>query len=120
MVAMVGFARAVSDGVAVAYLADVFVAPAARGIGLGVGLVDAMIVQGPGRGFRWMLHTKDCSRPVPKIRIQRTAQHLPRTSKQPPVTTHNKPAAVSDRENGPKRLISRKTRHLPAPPIPHP
>jgi GNAT superfamily N-acetyltransferase len=57
--AMVGFARAVSDGVAVAYLADVFVAPAARGIGLGVGLVDAMIVQGPGRGFRWMLHTKD-------------------------------------------------------------
>ena len=41
--AMVGFARAVSDGVAVGYLADVFVAPAARGIGLGVGLVDAMI-----------------------------------------------------------------------------
>jgi hypothetical protein len=36
---MVGFARAVSDGVAMAYLADVFVAPAARGIGLGVGLV---------------------------------------------------------------------------------
>jgi GNAT superfamily N-acetyltransferase len=57
--AMVGFARAVSDGVAMAYLADVLVAPAARGIGLGVGLVDAMIEQGPGRGFRWMLHTKD-------------------------------------------------------------
>jgi hypothetical protein len=36
---MVGFARAVSDGVAMAYLADVLVAPAARGIGLGVGLV---------------------------------------------------------------------------------
>jgi GNAT superfamily N-acetyltransferase len=57
--AMVGFSRAVSDGVAVAYLADVFVAPAARGIGLGAALVDAMIEQGPGRGFRWMLHTKD-------------------------------------------------------------
>jgi GNAT superfamily N-acetyltransferase len=42
-----------------AYLADVLVAPAARGIGLGVGLVDAMIEQGRGPGFRWMLHTKD-------------------------------------------------------------
>lgn len=57
--ATVGFSRAVSDGVAVAYLADVFVAPAARGIGLGAALVNAMIEQGPGRGFRWMLHTKD-------------------------------------------------------------
>lgn len=57
--AMVGFARAVSDGVAVAYLADVIVAPAARGIGLGAALVDAMIERGPGQGFRWMLHTKD-------------------------------------------------------------
>jgi len=57
--AMVGFARAVSDGVAVAYLADVFVGPAARGIGLGAALVEAMVERGPGRGFRWMLHTKD-------------------------------------------------------------
>lgn len=57
--AMVGFARAVSDGVAVAYLADVIVAPAARGIGLGARLVDAMIEHSSGRGFRWMLHTKD-------------------------------------------------------------
>ena len=57
--AMAGFSRAVSDGVAVAYLADVFVAAAARGSGLGAALVDAMIEQGPGRGFRWMLHTKD-------------------------------------------------------------
>jgi GNAT superfamily N-acetyltransferase len=57
--AMVGFSRAVSDGVAVAYLADVLVAPAVRGIGLGAALVDAMIEQSPGRGFRWMLHTKD-------------------------------------------------------------
>lgn len=57
--AMVGFARAVSDGVAMAYLADVIVAPAARGIGLGARLVDVMIEQGSGRGFRWLLHTKD-------------------------------------------------------------
>lgn len=56
---MVGFARAVSDGVALAYLADVFVDPACRGHGLGVALVQAMIEDGPGRDFRWLLHTSD-------------------------------------------------------------
>jgi GNAT superfamily N-acetyltransferase len=55
----VGFARAVSDGVAVAYLADVYVLERARGNGLSVALVDLMIERGPGRDFRWMLHTKD-------------------------------------------------------------
>jgi len=38
---MVGFARAVSDGITIAYLADVFIVPAARGSGLGVALVKA-------------------------------------------------------------------------------
>ena len=57
--ALVGFARAVSDGVALAYLADVFVDPAHRGRGLGGRLVGAMIDEGPGRDFRWMLHTRD-------------------------------------------------------------
>lgn len=56
---MVGFGRAVSDGVAFAYLADVFVDPAHRGNGIGVALVAAMIEDGPGAGFRWMLHTAD-------------------------------------------------------------
>jgi GNAT superfamily N-acetyltransferase len=56
---MVGFARALSDGVALAYLADVFVVEAARGHGLGKALVQAMIDDGPGAGFRWMLHTAD-------------------------------------------------------------
>jgi GNAT superfamily N-acetyltransferase len=56
---MVGFARAVSDGVALAYLADVFVLVEARGQGLGKELVAMMIDRGPGGGFRWMLHTKD-------------------------------------------------------------
>ncbi|MCW2933788.1 MAG: N-acetyltransferase, partial [Actinomycetia bacterium] len=53
----VGFARAVSDGVAVAHLADVFILPEARGTGLGKELVAAMIDRGPGAGFRWALHT---------------------------------------------------------------
>lgn len=57
--AMVGFARAVSDGVALAYLADVFVVPAHRGRGLGSALVAAMVEAGPGADFRWMLHTAD-------------------------------------------------------------
>jgi GNAT superfamily N-acetyltransferase len=56
---MVGFARAVSDGVALAYLADVYVLDAHRGRGLGTDLVRVMIDDGPGREFRWMLHTKD-------------------------------------------------------------
>ncbi len=56
---MVGFARAVSDGVALAYLADLFVVPAARGRGLGEELVRFMVDDGPGAGFRWMLHTSD-------------------------------------------------------------
>jgi GNAT superfamily N-acetyltransferase len=56
---MVGFARAISDGLSLAYLADVFVLPAHRGRGVGTGLVTAMIEDGPGARFRWMLHTAD-------------------------------------------------------------
>ena len=56
---LVGFARAVSDGVALAYLADVFVVAGHRGRGLGQKLVAAMIDEGPGAKFRWLLHTDD-------------------------------------------------------------
>ena len=55
----VGFARAVSDGVAYAYLADVYVVPDARGAGLGKELVETMVDRGPGSSFRWTLHTAD-------------------------------------------------------------
>ncbi len=55
--AMVGFARAVSDGVAFGYLADVFVLPAARGAGVGVALVEAVLA-GTER-MRWTLFTAD-------------------------------------------------------------
>ena len=55
----VGFARAISDGVATAYLSDVYILPAARGGGLGKELVATMIDRGPGSGFRWSLHTSD-------------------------------------------------------------
>ena len=57
--ATVGFARAVSDGVNFAYLADVYVEASARGAGLGTAIVRAMVDDGPGRAFRWTLFTND-------------------------------------------------------------
>jgi RimJ/RimL family protein N-acetyltransferase/GNAT superfamily N-acetyltransferase len=56
--AMVGFARAASDGGS-AYLADVYVLPAHRGAGLGQAIVAMMADEAPGAGQRWMLHTAD-------------------------------------------------------------
>lgn len=56
---MIGFARAVSDGVAFAYLADAYIDRDHRGQGLGRELIRVMIDEGPGRRFRWMLHTAD-------------------------------------------------------------
>lgn len=55
----VGFARAVSDGVGFAYLADVFVLPDHRGHGLGKRLMRLMIDDGPGADMRWTLFTAD-------------------------------------------------------------
>jgi N-acetyltransferase len=56
--AMVGFARAFGDG-GTAYLADVYVLAGYRGAGLGKAMVRMMIEDGPGAGWRWMLHTSD-------------------------------------------------------------
>jgi N-acetyltransferase len=55
---MVGLARAFSDE-ATAYLADVYVQPDHQGVGLGKALTRVMIEEGPGAGYRWMLHTSD-------------------------------------------------------------
>jgi GNAT superfamily N-acetyltransferase len=57
----VGFARVHSDG-RLAYLADVYVLPEHRGLGLGVELVRAAVDEGPHRGLRWLLHTNDAHR----------------------------------------------------------
>ena len=56
---LVGFARAVSDGVSDAYLADVYVAPSHRGQGIGSRMVEAMVEEGLGARFRWFLSTRD-------------------------------------------------------------
>ena len=56
---LVGFARALSDGVSDAYLADVYVAPSHRGHGVGGRMVEAMVEEGLGARFRWFLSTRD-------------------------------------------------------------
>ncbi len=56
--AMVGLARAISDGGS-AYLADVYVLPEYRGRGVGVQLVREMVENGPYADLRWILHTRD-------------------------------------------------------------
>ena len=55
----VGFSRTVSDGVAVAYLADVYVHPDVRGRRLGVELVRFSVDDGPFAAARWFLNTDD-------------------------------------------------------------
>ena len=57
--AQVGFARTVSDGVAFAYLADVYVLPEHRGRGLGLELVRFTVETGPFARLKWLLHTAD-------------------------------------------------------------
>jgi GNAT superfamily N-acetyltransferase len=55
----IGFCRAFTDGVASAYLADVYVLPEYRGRGLGEQLVREMVENGPYAGVTWLLHTTD-------------------------------------------------------------
>jgi GNAT superfamily N-acetyltransferase len=57
--AQVGFCRAVTDGVAFVYLADVYVLEEHRGRGLGIELVREMVENGPYAGLKWLLHTTD-------------------------------------------------------------
>jgi GNAT superfamily N-acetyltransferase len=57
----VGFARAVSDGATMAYLADVYVLEPYRGRGLGVELVREIIDGGELGEMHWLLHTADAS-----------------------------------------------------------
>jgi GNAT superfamily N-acetyltransferase len=53
----VGFARVVSDGAIFAMLADVFVAEAHRGRGLGIELVRFTVEEGPFAELSWWLTT---------------------------------------------------------------
>jgi GNAT superfamily N-acetyltransferase len=56
----VGFARAVTDGAVFAYLADVYIDPGCRGLGLGTWMVGALLDRLRERGVkRFVLATKD-------------------------------------------------------------
>jgi GNAT superfamily N-acetyltransferase len=55
----VGFCRAFSDGVSIAYLADVYVLPPYRGRGLGEVLVREMVENASFAHVTWLLHTED-------------------------------------------------------------
>jgi len=57
--AQVGFARAVSDGVAFGYLADVYVLADHRGRGLGIALASELVDDPAAAQMRWLLHTRD-------------------------------------------------------------
>jgi len=75
--AQVGFARVVSDGVVLGYLADVYVLAEHRGRGLGMAIVREVVDSQPT--WRWMLHTADGHamyaklgfRPAPETYLER-------------------------------------------------
>jgi GNAT superfamily N-acetyltransferase len=73
----VGFARAVSDGVTVAYLADVYVLAPYRGRGLGLALVREILDGGSPSDVRWLLHTADAQPLYAKLGFVESAVHPP-------------------------------------------
>ncbi len=80
--AQVGFARVVSDGVVLAYLADVYVLEAHRGRGLGLAMVRELVDGQPD--WRWMLHTADAHALYAKLGFQPgPASYLERPRPQP-------------------------------------
>jgi GNAT superfamily N-acetyltransferase len=63
----VGFARVVSDGHTVSYLADVYVLEESRGQGLGLELVRYAVDEPPVADTKLILHTRDMHRLYAKL-----------------------------------------------------
>jgi GNAT superfamily N-acetyltransferase len=72
----VGFARAFTDGVALVYLADVYVLPEYRGRGLGAELVRETVENGPYADLRWILHTRDAHDLYRKVGFKEPTQRV--------------------------------------------
>ncbi len=70
----VGFARVVSDGHTVSYLADVYVLEEARGRGFGLELVRFAVDQEPVRSTKLLLHTRDMHRLYAKLGFERPGE----------------------------------------------
>ena len=66
----VGFARVVSDGHTVSYLADVYVLEEARGRGFGVELVRFAVDEEPVASTKFILHTRDMHRLYAEARLR--------------------------------------------------
>ena len=83
----VGFARAVTDGATVGYLADVYVLEAHRGRGLGLELVREALDGGDGRpanaNVRWLLHTADAQGLYEKLGFSTDAPSYPLMERSP-------------------------------------
>ena len=56
---LAGCARVLTDFVAIAYLADVYLAPHLRGSGLGLWLVETIVAHPELQTLKWLLHTRD-------------------------------------------------------------
>ncbi|HEX4114799.1 MAG TPA: GNAT family N-acetyltransferase [Solirubrobacteraceae bacterium] len=80
----VGFARAVSDGAVVAYLADVYVLEPYRGKGLGLELIREIVDGDTRNDVRWMLHTADAAGLYRKLGFRPQAPPYP-LMERPPV-----------------------------------
>jgi GNAT superfamily N-acetyltransferase len=76
-----GFARVVSDGLTVSYLADVYVLEEARGRGFGLELVRFTVDEGSIAGTKWILHTRDMHRLYARLGFvepgERTMERMP-------------------------------------------
>jgi GNAT superfamily N-acetyltransferase len=73
----VGFARGISDGVTMGYLADVYVLEAHRGRGLGVELVREMIDGEGAPQVHWILHTADAEDVYERVGFRRGPLRYP-------------------------------------------
>jgi GNAT superfamily N-acetyltransferase len=80
----VGFARVVSDGLTVSYLADVYVLEQARGRGLGEALVRFAVDEEPIVRTKVLLHTRDMHALYAKLGFgppgERTMERWPTTT----------------------------------------
>ncbi len=80
----VGFARAVTDGAVLAYLADVYVLEPYRGNGLGLELIREIVDGDMQDDVRWMLHTADAAGLYRKLGFRPQAPPYP-LMERPPV-----------------------------------
>ena len=78
-----GFARVVSDGHTVSYLADVYVLDEVRGRGFGLELVRFTVDGGPLAATKWMLHTRDMHRLYARLGFVAPGERTMERARQP-------------------------------------